>query len=106
VVSTPKIKDKKQYMRDYALVGKLIGLWPSEHDLVKWIHQWWKPKGNYDLQLGSKGFLTIIFHNLEDRNHVFDEGPYLFNSSSLFLHLWKDKFIPEKEYFVHAPVWI
>jgi hypothetical protein len=106
VISTPRIEEHKQYMRDYALVGKFLGLWPSERELIKWIHQWWNPKGHYDLQLGSKGFFTIIFHNLEDRNHVFDGGPYFFNSVGLFLRFWMEKFSPEKEDFVHAPVWI
>jgi hypothetical protein len=72
VISTPIIEEQKKYMRDYVLVGKFLGLWPSERELVKWIHHWWNPKGNYDLQLGSKGFFTIILHNLEDQNHIFD----------------------------------
>jgi hypothetical protein len=106
VVCSPRIEEQKQYMRDNALVGKFLGLWPSERDLVKWIQHWWKPKGHYELQLGSKGFFTIIFHNLEDRNRVFDGGPYFYNSAGLFLRFWTEKFSPEKEDFAHAPVWI
>jgi hypothetical protein len=97
IISTPRIEEQKKYMRDYALVGKFLGLWPSEHDLVKWIHQWWKPKGDYDLQMGSKGLFTIILHNLEDRNHIFYGGLYFFNSTWLFLRFWNKKFIPEME---------
>lgn len=85
VISSPRIEEQKQYMRDYALVGKFLGLWPSERDLIKWIQHWWKPKGHYELQLGSKGFFTIILHNLEDRNRIFDGGSYFFNSAGLFL---------------------
>jgi hypothetical protein len=106
IISSPRIEEQKQYMRDYALVGKFLGLWPSERDLVKWIQYWWKPKGHYELQLGSKGFFTIIFHNLEDRNRIFDGGPYFYNSAGLFLRFWTEKFSPEKEDFAHAPVWI
>jgi hypothetical protein len=106
LISTLRIEEQKQYMRDYALVGKFLGLWPSERDLIKWIQYWWKLRGHYDLQLGSKGFFTIIFHNLEDRNRVFDGGPYFYNSAGLFLRFWTEKFSPEKEDFAHAPVWI
>jgi hypothetical protein len=106
VINSPSIEEQKQYMRDYALVGKFLGLWPSECDMIKWIQYWWKPKGHYELQLGSKGFFTIIFHNLEDCNCIFDGGPYFFNSAGLFLRFWKEKFSPEKEDFAHAPVWI
>jgi hypothetical protein len=106
IISSPGIEEQKQYMRDYALVGKFLGLWPSERDLIKWTQYWWKPKGHYELQLGSKGFFTIILHNLEDCNHVFDGGPYFYNSTGLFLRFWTKKFIPEKKDFAHAPVWI
>jgi hypothetical protein len=106
IISSPRIEEKKQYMRDYALVGKFLGLWPSEHDLIKWIQYWWKPKGHYELQLGSKGFLTIILHNLKDRNHIFDGGPYFYNSAGLFLRFWTEKFNPKREDFSHALVWI
>jgi hypothetical protein len=88
IIRSPRIEEQKQYMRDYALVGKFLGLWPSERDLIKWIQHWWKPKGHYDLQLGSKGFFTIILHNLEDRNRIFDGGPYFYNSAGLFLRFW------------------
>jgi hypothetical protein len=30
-----------------------------------------EPKGHYELQLGSKGFFTIILHNLEDKDIIF-----------------------------------
>ena len=108
VISTPRIEEHKQYMDDYALVRKFLGLWPSEHELVKWIHQWWKPKGHYDLQLGSKGFFSIILHNLEDKNKncIFDGGPYFFKSVGIFLRFWMEKFSPKTKDFGHAPVWI
>jgi hypothetical protein len=74
--------------------------------LIKWIQYWWKPRGHYDLPLGSKGFFTIILHNSKDRNRIFDGGPYFYNSASLFLRFWTKKFSPEKEDFAHALVWI
>jgi hypothetical protein len=106
IVSTPRIEEQKKYMRDYALVGKFLGLSPSEKELVEWIHQWWKPKGHYDMQLGSKGFFTIIMHNLEDRNRIFDGGSYFLNSAGLFLRFWTEKFILETKDFGHALVWL
>lgn len=39
-ISSPRIEDQRQYMRDFALIGKFLGLWPSEKDLVKWIQNW------------------------------------------------------------------
>jgi hypothetical protein len=38
-----------------------MGIWTSEKTLVSWIKSKWKPKGQVDLKLGSKGFFTTIF---------------------------------------------
>jgi hypothetical protein len=46
-----------QWMKDHALIGKFMGIWPSERALQIWIKSHWKVKGKIDLQLGSKGFL-------------------------------------------------
>ena len=51
---------------------------------------WWtniklKPKEHHDLQLGSKGFFTVIFSFLEDKDDIFEHGPYLFYYAGLYL---------------------
>jgi hypothetical protein len=61
LISTPRIEEQKQYMRDYALIGKFLGLWPSERDLIKWIQHWWKPKGHYDSAVGLQ---RVLHHHL------------------------------------------
>ena len=66
----------------------------------------WNPKGHYDLQLGSKGFFTIIFFNQEDHDHILEGGPYFFFSVGLYLRPWKERFNPEIEDMTVAPVWI
>ena len=40
-----------------------------------WIKQQWKPKGDVRLHLGAKGFFTVVFSNLEDKDRIFDGGP-------------------------------
>jgi hypothetical protein len=63
-------------------------------------------KGQVDLKLGSKGFFTTIFSNPSDREKVFKEGPYFFNSTGLHLCYSKEIFSPEKEDFMVTLVWI
>jgi len=100
------IAKKTQYYKDHALIGKFLGIWPTERALIAWIHAVWKPKGHYDLQLGAKGFFTVIFFNLEDRTRIFEGGPYFFNSAGLFLRTWKERFNPDNEDLSVVPVWI
>jgi len=106
IINSPIIEDQKQYMRDFTLIGKFLELWPSKKYLFKWIQHSSKPKGHYGLQLGSKGFFTIILHNLEERNQIFKGGPYFYNLPGLFLCFWTERFNLEKEDFTHALVWL
>jgi hypothetical protein len=39
----------------------------------------WKPKGDVSLKLGSKGFFTTIFNQVEDKEQIFQGDPYFFN---------------------------
>jgi len=48
----------------------------------------------------------IILYSLEDKENIFDNEPYFYNSGGLFLRLWTDHFNLEKEDFTMAPVWI
>jgi hypothetical protein len=81
-----------------------LWLWPSEWDFMHWIKTWWNPKGDYELQLSSKRFLTIIFFNLEDKDRIFENGSYFFNPAGLYLRFWIDCFISENVDFSFVPV--
>lgn len=61
-----RINARIQYMRDHALIGKFIGIWPTERALRTWISTKWRPKGDISLHLGAKGFFTAFFNCLED----------------------------------------
>ena len=105
-IRSAAVREKIGAWKEKALIGKFVGIWPKEKDLIKWINGVWKPKGHYDLQLGSKGFFTIIFFNQEDRDRIMEGGPYFFFSAGLFLRPWKERFNPETEDMTVAPVWI
>jgi hypothetical protein len=106
LISSSRVGEHTEFMKEHALIGKFLGLWPTERDLYKWIKHWWNPKGDYEVQLSSKGFFTIILYNLEDKDRIFENGPYFFNSAGLFLRFWTERFSPDKEDFSMAPVWI
>ena len=96
--------DMIQYMKYHTMIAKFIGTWLNEKDLIKWIHQWWKPKGYVDLQLGSKGFFMTIFHSSEDKERTVYHGPYFFGAPGLHMRYWSGKFNPNKENFKSVPV--
>jgi hypothetical protein len=75
-------------MKYHALIGKFMGIWPSKKSLQIWIKARWKVKGKIDLELGSKGFFIAVFSDSADREKVFEEGPYFFNSAGLHMRYW------------------
>ena len=64
-----RIREQIQYMLDHAVIGKFVGMQPSEKSMVSWINSKWKTKGHYNLKLGSKGFRTISFIIFEEAIH-------------------------------------
>eukprot|EP00253_Pinus_taeda_P036581 PITA_36581 len=106
MVPNNKLEEYSCYMRDHALIYRFVGYWPSERELYRWIDQRWKPRGQVDLKLGAQGFFTAIFSNLEDKNRIFEEGPYFLNNAGLFMKFWEERYNPEKETMMDAPVWV
>lgn len=106
VIPNNKLEEYNCYMKDHALIYKFIGFWPNEKDLYRWIYQRWKPKGHIDLKLGAKGFFTVIFANLEDKERVFEEGPYFMNNTGLFMKFWEERYNLEMEKMLAAPIWV
>jgi len=66
----------------------------------------WKPKGDVQLHLGARGFFTVVFTSIEDKDRVFEGGPYFLASAGLYMRPWLPNFVPEKESFTCVPVWI
>jgi hypothetical protein len=67
-INSTKVGEHTQFMKEHALIRKFLGLWPLERDLMRWIKAWWSPKGDYEVQLSSKGFFMIILYSLEDKD--------------------------------------
>jgi len=84
-------------MKDHALICKFIGYWLTKKDLFRWIYQRWRLKGHIELKLGAKGFFTVIFEKLEDKERVFEEGLYFMNNVGLFMRYWEERYNPENE---------
>ena len=42
-IKSDKVREEIQYMKERALIGKFVGIWPTEKMLVGWINSTWKP---------------------------------------------------------------
>ena len=93
-------------MQTYAIICKFLGLLPIENALQTLIKYHWKPKGSIDLHLGSKGFFTVVFVNIEDKDIVFEGGPYFYAAASLYMRPWIMNFVSERDTFTSVLVWV
>eukprot|EP00253_Pinus_taeda_P012372 PITA_12372 len=105
-ITDVEIQAYREHMTEHAVICKLMGMWPTERALCQRIRHQWKPKGDVRLHLGAKGFFTVVFTNLEDKDGIFDGGPYFMASAGLYMRPWKENFTPKKESFTQVPVWI
>lgn len=90
----------------YAIICKFMGLWPTEKTRQSWIRYHWKPKGSIYLHLGSKGFFTVVFTNIVDKDRIFEGGPYFYAAAGLYMRPWVMNFVLEKETFTLVLVWV
>ena len=72
-----------------------MGIWLTEKALYTWIKYNWKPKGELNIHLGSKGFFTVVFMNMEDRDRIFEGGPYFYVAAGLYMCPWMMNFVLE-----------
>jgi hypothetical protein len=106
ILSDPALQAHRDHMTEHAIICKFMGIWPTERALHVWIRSHWKPKGEINLHLGSKGFFTVVFTSLEDKDRVFEGGPYFYAAAGLYMRPWMMNFVPERETFTSVPVWI
>lgn len=92
IISDPELQVYHDHMVEHAVICRFMGLFPTERALCMWIKQQWKPKGDVRLHLGAKGFITVVFSNLEDKDQIFDGGLYFFASAGLYMQPWKPNF--------------
>jgi len=82
-------------MRKHTLICRFMGVRLNEKALCWWINQKWKPKGDFELELGSRSFFTVIFAHREDQVWIFKGGPYFYNSAGLYMMYWRPNFAPK-----------
>jgi len=106
VLNDPALQVHGEHMGIYAIIYKFMGLWPTKKALQTWIKYHWKPKGSINLHLGSKGFFTVVFTNIEDKDRVFEGGPYFYVAVVLYMRPWMMNFGPEQGTFTSVTVWV
>lgn len=107
ILNDPALQVHRDHMTNYAIICKFMGILPTEKALYTWIKYNSKLKGELNIHLGSKGFFfTVVFTNMEDRDRIFEGGPYFYVATGIYMRPWTMNFVPERETFTSVPIWI
>jgi hypothetical protein len=83
-------------------MGKSIGY----HFLCSRVDKLWKARGEYEvIDLGYDCFL-FKFDQLEDRERVLTEGPWMIADHYLTVRCWSPEFRPSMDTISKIPVWV
>ena len=102
-----KPKRKIQVLKEQALVGKFLELWPSLRTLEGWIDETKTSlfKGRMNLFVLGNGFFQFLFKDKEARDLVYKYIPNFMGSKGMFLAPWTLYFYLEMEISM-AHVWV
>lgn len=103
VLNDPALHVHRDHIRTYAIICKFMGLWSTKKALQTWVKYHWKI---IDLHLGSKGFFTIVFTNIADKDNVFEGGPYFYATAGLYMWPWMMNIVPKRKTFTLVRVWV
>lgn len=48
----------------------------------------------------------MVFTNIEDKDRLFEGGPYFFVAVGFYMRPWMMNFVPERETFTSVPIWV
>eukprot|EP00253_Pinus_taeda_P010957 PITA_10957 len=79
----------------------IVSLSEPWHALEKVIQKYITCDGRHDM-----GFFTVVFTSLEDKDKVFERGPYFYVVAGLYMQTWMMNFVLNRETLTSVLVWI
>ena len=78
-----------------------------QHRAIKYcVSQAWDTIGEVTINYHTNGYFLSLFSMKEDRDHIFQGGPWFYNKSSLFMKPWHFNFKLREGNPIEAPVWV
>jgi hypothetical protein len=102
------VDEEEEYYRSMSLVCRFNGFWPKLVDLNNWISATWIPimQQQAFIHPCAKGFFIVEFDIQEDRDLIFNSGPWFWGNSGLFMKPWSPSFNPATDILSSTPVWV
>jgi len=91
-----------------ALIDQFTGLWPSPKSTENWVIRNWVPliKENVTSYFLGRGYFLFEFTSKEDKDLIFQNGPYFMGPQGLYLNNWTPDFDPIVDVPKAVLVWV
>lgn len=95
-------------LAERALVGQFTGLWPSPKTTETWVNKNWAPliKRSITSYFLGRGFFLFEFTSKDDKDLIFQNGPYFIGPQALYLNRWTSDFDPVVDVPTAVPRWV
>jgi hypothetical protein len=95
-------------LADRALIGQFTGLWPSPKSTESWVNRNWAPliKESVTSYFLGRGYFLFEFTSKDDKDLIFQNGPYFMGPQGLYLNKWTPDFDPAVDVPKAVPVWV
>jgi len=93
-------------LAERALVGQFTGLWPSPKSTEIWVNKDRAPliKNSVTSYFLGQGFFLFEFTSKDDKDLIFQNGPYFMGPQGLYLNKWMPGFDPAADAPTAIPV--
>ena len=107
-VSSAASKRKAVALSEKGLIGMFTGFWPSPCSAEVWLNKNWRTliQGEVQQIFCGKGYFAFIFEKKEDRDLIFQNGPYFMGPRGMHLNKWDMSFSAEKDIPNAVPMWV
>ena len=85
-----------------------MGLWPFPKTTKQWVNRNWAPliKQSVKSYFLGRGFFLFEFSSKEDKDLIFQNGPYFMGPQGLYLNKWTPDFDPAVDVPTAVLVWV
>ena len=90
------------------LIGKFTGISPFPKAIDGWVQRNWRPLVSEGIRnhFVKRGYYVFVFDSVEDRDLIFQNGPYFMGPHGLSLNKWSPDCDPSQYVPLIVPVWV
>lgn len=105
-IRSTRVSSGIKLLTNQGLICRFLGYRIQPSAIEAWVHRTWEIKGDLIVSHYSNGYFLVTFATEDDRDAIFQGGPWFYGRAGLFMKPWHPGFKPCEEVPTVAPVWV